>query len=194
MKNMHCRLNSTSGLTCLALATLVLAAAGCAGNRYSRSTGEYIDDHSLQLRVDHALGENADYKFKEVGTATFKGTVELNGFVDTADQKNEAGNIVKQVAGVRQVDNNIFVEQNNPRTAGEITDDKALAARVRDTLHGDPYKFDGVAVTAYKGTVQLSGFVDTADQKNKAAEVAKTIQGVRDAQNDIIAKDQMAMQ
>ena len=180
-------------LSCLATAVAILITAGCAGTQYTRSTGEYIDDQSLQLRVDHALGENPDYKFKGVSLATFKGTVQLNGFVDTADQKNQAGDIAQHVEGVRQVDNNIIVEQNNPRSAGEVVDDKTLAARVRDTLHGDPYKFDDVAVGSYKGTLQLSGFVDTTDQKNKASEVARTIQGVRDVQNNITVRNQVAM-
>lgn len=180
-------------LTCLAAAAAVLATAGCAGNQYSRSTGEYIDDHTLQLRVDHALGENPDYKFKDVSTITFKGNVQLNGYVDTPDQKSQANDIVTHVDGVRHVNNNLIVEQNNPRSAGEVVDDKALAERVRNALHGDPYKFDDISVVAYKGTVQLSGFVDTGEQKNKAADVAKGVAGVKDVQNDIASRDQLAM-
>jgi hyperosmotically inducible protein len=178
---------------CVAVGAAVLITAGCAGNQYTRSTGEYIDDQSLQVRVNHALSDNPDYKFKEVSLATFKGTVQLNGFVDTPDQKNQAAAIVKAVEGVRQVNNNIIVEQNNPRSTGEVVDDKALAARVRDTLHGDPYKFDSVAVASYKGTLQLSGFVDTNEQKSKATDVAKTVEGVRDVQNDISVRAQIAM-
>lgn len=180
-------------LSCLAAAAAVIGAAGCAGNRYTRSTGEYIDDHSLLVRVDHALGENPDYKFKWVSTVTFKGNVQLNGYVDTPDQKNQANDIVSHLDGVRHVDNNLIVEQNNPRSAGEEVDDKALAERVRSALHGDPYKLDDVAVVAYKGTVQLSGFVDTGEQKNKAADVAKGIAGVHDIQNDITSRDQVSM-
>lgn len=193
MKNITDYSKLISNLSCLAAAAAVLGLAGCAGNQYSRSTGEYIDDHSLQARVDHALGENPDYKFKYVSTITFKGNVQLNGYVDTPDQKNKANDIVSHVDGVRHVNNNLIVEQNNPRSAGEVVDDKALAERVRTALHGDPYKFDDVAVVAYKGTVQLSGFVDTGEQKNKAADVAKGIAGVHDVQNDIASRDQLAM-
>ena len=177
---------------CGLAAVVALGTAGCAGNRYDRSTGEYIDDHTLQLREDHALNQNPDYKFENVSIATFKGTVQLNGFVDTSDQKTQAGGIVKQVEGVKAVENNIIVETNGPRTAGEVVDDKSLAARLRDALHNNPeYKFDDVGVGVYRGTVQLSGFVDVADQKSKAGDLVKQIQGVKDVQNDITAKDSM---
>jgi hyperosmotically inducible protein len=176
----------------LAAAAVFLATAGCAGNRYNRSTGEYIDDHSLQLRVDHALNENPDYKFDDVSIVTFKGTIQLNGFVDTADQKNKAGDIARQVQGVRAVENNISVENDSPRTAGQAVDDKALAGRVRDSLHNNPeYKFDDVGVAAYKGTVQLSGFVDTSDQKMKAGDLARQIPGANNIQDNITSKDTM---
>jgi hyperosmotically inducible protein len=185
-------LNVALCLGLLAGTAFVVGITGCAGDRYNRSTGEYIDDHSLQLRVDHALNENSDYKFDSVSIVAFKGTIQLNGFVDLADQKTKAGDIVKQVQGVRGMDNNILVENNAPRTAGEVVDDKALASRVRDALHNNPeYKFDDVGVAAYKGTLQLSGFVNTSDQKTKAGNLAKQVPGANNVQNDVLAKDAM---
>jgi len=176
----------------LAGAALAFGMTGCAGDRYSRSTGEYIDDHSLELRVGHALDENPDYKFKEVKFAAFKGELELNGFVDAADEKRQAGDIVKQVPGVRQVDNNIKVASDGPRSAGQTVDDKAEAERVSDALHNNPeYKFDGVEVAVYKGEVQLSGFVNVSDQKSKAADIARQVSGARNIDNGILAKDKM---
>jgi hyperosmotically inducible protein len=192
MKKLTHRFGIALGATLLSGLAILAGTAGCAGDRYSRSTGEFIDDHSLQLRVDHALNENSDYKFEGVSLAAFKGVIQLNGFVDLPDKKSRAGDIVKQVQGVKEVDNNIIVENNGQRTAGEAVDDKALASRVHDTLHGNPeYKFDDVAVAAYKGTVQLSGFVDTSDQKMKAGDIAKQVPGTKDVQNDIAAKDKM---
>ena len=142
--------------------------------------------------MDHALNGSPDYKFDDVSIVTFKGTIQLNGFVDTSDQKDKAGDIAKQVQGVRAVENNISVENDNQRTAGQAVDDKALAARVRDSLHNNPeYKFNDVAVATYNGTVQLSGFVDTSDQKTKAGDLAKQIPGANDIQNNITSKDTM---
>lgn len=75
------------------------------------------------------------------------------------------------------------------RTAGEQIDDKALTARVKSALADNPeYKFEEVNVTTFKETVQLSGFVNTADQKSKAEEIAKKVQGVKDVENKITPK------
>jgi hypothetical protein len=58
-------------------------------------------------------------------------------------------------------------------------------------LENEPvYKFASVKVNAYKGVVQLSGFVDTPEQKQRAAEVAKSAERTHDVVNDIALKPQ----
>jgi len=91
------------------VSTLVLT-SGCAGNRYDRSTGQYIDDKSLIARVEHALSDNPDYKFDQVNVDSFRGEVQLSGFVNSSDQKSKAADIAKQVEGVQSVVNNITVK------------------------------------------------------------------------------------
>jgi osmotically-inducible protein OsmY len=83
---------------------------GCAGNRYERSTGEYIDDKALTGRVKSALGDSHEYKFSGVDVKSFRGTVQLGGFVDTSDQKKKAGQIAQNVQGVKGVENNLIVK------------------------------------------------------------------------------------
>src|SRR5215813_6674505 len=74
-------------------------------------------------------------------------------------------------------------------STGESIDDTATTARVKKALHADPqYKFDDVKVTTFKGTVQLSGFADSRDAKSRAAEIAKTVEGVKDLENNITVK------
>jgi len=74
-------------------------------------------------------------------------------------------------------------------STGEGIDDTATTARVKKALHGDPqYKYDDVKVTTFKGTVQLSGFADSRDAKNRAAEIARTVEGARDVENNISVK------
>ncbi|MEI9864911.1 MAG: BON domain-containing protein [Limisphaerales bacterium] len=51
------------------------------------------------------------------------------------------------------------------------------------------YKYEGVVVKTFKGTVQLSGFVDTSAQKSKAASIAKGVEGVKELENNITVKD-----
>lgn len=99
-------------LLCLCLsAATVTTVTSCAGDKYNRSTGQYIDDKSLAVRVHKALSENPDYKFDDVHVDTFRGTVQLSGFVDTSDQKSRAAEIAKGVQGVQEVSNKINIKK-----------------------------------------------------------------------------------
>jgi osmotically-inducible protein OsmY len=93
----------------LATATII-GVSGCAGDRYHESTGEHIDDPATTSRVKSALGADDMYKYPDVKVSTFKGTVQLSGFVDHHDQKTKAGEIAKGVDGVKDVVNNITVK------------------------------------------------------------------------------------
>ena len=108
---MKIQTNGLCLLLCLGLATAAVATfTGCAGDKYDRSTGQYIDDKSLTVRVHDALHDNPDYKFDGVNVDSFRGTVQLSGFVNTSDQKSKAGDIAKNVQGVKDTENNITVK------------------------------------------------------------------------------------
>ncbi len=96
---------------CLGALPLVSLVTGCAGDRYHQSTGEDIDDHATTIRVKSALGNNPEYKFDGVEVNTFKGTVQLSGWVNTRDQKKQAGDIAKTVEGAKDVENNISIKE-----------------------------------------------------------------------------------
>ena len=75
------------------------------------------------------------------------------------------------------------------RTAGRALDDKTVTATVQHDLNREPvYKFDGIDVKTYNGVVQLSGFVDTQEQKQRAGEIAKQSEGVTQVVNNITLK------
>lgn len=75
------------------------------------------------------------------------------------------------------------------RTVGRYIDDKVTLQRVKSALSdNDVYKFDDVKVNTYQGTVQLSGFVETQDQKRQAEEIARNVRGVTGVQNQISLK------
>lgn len=100
---------------CLALSLslpvgVLTGATGCAGDRYQRSTGEYIDDKTVTSRVKSALGDHPDYKFSDVNVTSYRGVVQLSGFVNTTDQKKRAESIAEKVHGVKSVENNISVK------------------------------------------------------------------------------------
>jgi osmotically-inducible protein OsmY len=101
------------GLLCAGLTTATVTTfTGCAGDRNNRSTGEYIDDKSLVMRVHDALHDNAEYKFANVDVNVYRGTVQLSGFVNSSDQKSKAVEIAKNVQGVKDVVNNITLKEN----------------------------------------------------------------------------------
>jgi hyperosmotically inducible protein len=96
---------------CLAALPVVsLVSTGCAGDKYHQSTGEAIDDHGISSRVKHALANDGEYKYDGVEVNTFKGTVQLSGFVDSSSQNSRAAQLAKGVEGVQDVVNNITVK------------------------------------------------------------------------------------
>lgn len=83
-----------------------------------RSVGQYVDDKVLIQRVKDALGDNAVYKFPDVKVNTYKGTVQLSGFVATDDQKRSAEQIARNVPGVYNIQNNITLKGETERVRG----------------------------------------------------------------------------
>lgn len=76
------------------------------------------------------------------------------------------------------------------QSTGEHIDDRATTVRVKHALGEDPlYKYAMVEVKTFKGVTQLSGFVDTREQKKRAEEIAKRAEGVREVQNNISVKE-----
>ena len=98
-------------LLCVTSLTATALLTGCAGDSSEKSTGEYIDDAGTTSRVKSALGDDSKYKFEDVKVTTFKGTVQLSGFVNSSDQKSRAEEIARHVKGTREVVNNITVRQ-----------------------------------------------------------------------------------
>ena len=75
------------------------------------------------------------------------------------------------------------------RTAGRALDDKTITATVQQDLNREPGdKFGDVDVKTFDGVVQLSGFVDTQDQKRRAGEIAQRAEGVTQVVNNITLK------
>jgi hyperosmotically inducible protein len=84
--------------------------AGCAATPTKDSTGEYVDDATVTTKVKSALLGDGAVKSFEIKVETFKGVVQLSGFVDTADQKAAAERDAMAVSGVKDVKDNITVK------------------------------------------------------------------------------------
>ena len=94
----------------LVLIVLVVTFMACASSPKRESTGEYVDDSVITTKVKALLAEDAFLKSFQIGVETYKGTVQLSGFVDSQSTVNKAVEITKSVKGVRSVKNNLIVK------------------------------------------------------------------------------------
>lgn len=85
--------------------------AACAGTRTETSTGEYIDDSVVSNKVRAKLAGDKDLNVFQIDVTTFKGEVQLSGFVNNAAAKSRASQVVSTVEGVKMVHNNLVVKQ-----------------------------------------------------------------------------------
>lgn len=85
--------------------------AACAGTRTQESTGEYVDDSVISNKVRAQLLSDRDLNMFKIDVTTFKGEVQLSGFVDNADAKARATQVAQNVEGVKIVHNNLVVKQ-----------------------------------------------------------------------------------
>ena len=90
-------------LTAVALAT----AAGCASTRTQESTGQYVDDSVITTRVKTAIFNDPSLKSAEINVETFKGRVQLSGFVSSRAAIDQAVSVAQGVGGVTGVKNDM---------------------------------------------------------------------------------------
>jgi len=168
------------------LAAMTLVA--CASTRTQKTAGEQLDDSVITSRVKTALTKDLGRDAVKIDVETFKQRVQLNGFIDSADTKREATRIAQNVKGVAAVENNLKLSDET-RTAGQYIDDKVIVAKIKTKLAEDPVvKAHEVNIEARQGVVQLAGFVDTSEQKSRAAELARATDGVQSVDNQLEVK------
>lgn len=93
-------------LLALAFATIL----GCAGSATTESTGEYFDDTWITTKVKAAMLEDPQVKSAEVNVETFKGVVQLSGFVSSNAAMQQAIKVAKGVPGVTSVKNDMRIK------------------------------------------------------------------------------------
>ena len=95
-------------LTCaalLAIGMLMLSTSGCAATRTTQSAGEYVDDAAITTSVKAALLAEDDVKSLDINVETFRGDVQLSGFVNSAAQIDKAVATARRQNGVKNVKN-----------------------------------------------------------------------------------------
>ena len=91
----------------LALVTLFM---GCAATRTHESTGGYVDDTAITTKVKAEILGESSLKSLQINVKTFKGTVQLSGFVDSQQNATKAAEIARSVNGVKDVENDLIVK------------------------------------------------------------------------------------
>jgi osmotically-inducible protein OsmY len=89
---------------------LVVFIAGCAGSRKQESTGEYVDDSVITSKVKAQIFNDPMLKVLQINVESFKGVVQLSGFVDSAQASARAAEVAGTVNGVKSVKNNLVVK------------------------------------------------------------------------------------
>jgi hyperosmotically inducible protein len=92
------------------LVMLMVAFVACASTSKQESTGEYIDDSVITTKVKSLLAEDDFVKSFQISVETYKGSVQLSGFVGSQKAVDKAGEIARSVKGVTSVKNNLIVK------------------------------------------------------------------------------------
>jgi osmotically-inducible protein OsmY len=88
-------------------AILLASVLGCAGTSTKEGTGEYVDDTVITTKVKAAIFNEPSLKSAEINVETFKGTVQLSGFVNSRADINKAVEVARGVKGVTSVKNDM---------------------------------------------------------------------------------------
>jgi len=169
-----------------------LALAGCSRPDTPAATqvsaGTHLDDAVITTKVKSTLLADSVSKGGDTSVETRKGEVLLSGFVDNQAQADREVQLARGVEGVTSVQNKLMLKDGKS-TAGNVLDDSVITVKVKSALVADDAtRGTEFAVTTNKGVVQLSGYVDSADEQARATTVARSVEGVQSVVNDTSIK------
>lgn len=99
--------NFTRKWFAIAGALLMATAVGCASTGNREGTGEYVDDTVITTKVKTAIFNEPTLKSAEINVETFKGVVQLSGFVTSPEAESTAVAVARNVGGVKSVKNDM---------------------------------------------------------------------------------------
>jgi osmotically-inducible protein OsmY len=92
------------------LLMLIATFAACASTRTQESAGEYVDDSVITAKVKALLAADDFLKSFQISVETYKGIVQLSGFVNSRQAVDKAGQIARSVKGVTSVKNSLIIK------------------------------------------------------------------------------------
>jgi len=96
---------------CLMILMLTAGLVACASTSKQEGAGEYVDDSYITTKVKSSLAADDFLKSFEISVQTYKGIVQLTGFVDSQKAIDKAGEIARSVKGVKSVKNDLNVKK-----------------------------------------------------------------------------------
>jgi len=100
----------SKSLSALFLAVTLVSVVGCASTSKQEGTGEYVDDAVITTKVKAAIFNEPTLKSAEINVETFKGVVQMSGFVNSQSDINKAVELARSVKGVASVKNDMRVK------------------------------------------------------------------------------------
>lgn len=85
----------------------LLFSLGCASTPTHEGTGEYVDDSVITTKVKAAIFNEPTLKSAEINVETYKGVVQLSGFVSSSSDMNKAVEITRSIKGVQSIKNDM---------------------------------------------------------------------------------------
>jgi hyperosmotically inducible protein len=170
----------------------IVLSAGCT-SMTGKSAGNNVDDAQITAAVKSKLAQENLGSVTKIDVDTNLGTVYLTGMAETAAFRDRATALAREVQGVRQVVNNLKIQSpsaaagsGSSRTAGQAVDDATITASVKTKLAAEKLStLMKVDVDTRHGIVTLTGDVDSEATRQRAVEVARGVQGVRDVVSNL---------
>jgi hyperosmotically inducible protein len=172
-------------IACLCMLCAVEVAA-----QTDKAAAQPVSDAVLTTKVKTALTADPGMKARDIEVETKEGVVQLSGFVDSEAASTAALMKARSVSGVTEVRNDLSIRTDD-RPAKQPVSDTVIASRVRDSLGNVQLAENSdVNVEVSEGVVQLSGFVESSEEKARAGDAASAVAGVRDVENNIALLDE----
>lgn len=170
-----------------AAASFMLALAPVLPAYAQKSAGDAVDDSSIAASIKAGLLDNQHTHAGQINVESYKGVVQLSGFVATQAEKDAAGKVASRVDGVTQVHNSIALQ---PATSlGTKLDDSMVTGKVKAALmDAADVKSMQINVETKNGVTQLAGFVTSEGMKDRAGKIAAGVDGVTHVDNVLLVK------
>ncbi|HEX6572953.1 MAG TPA: BON domain-containing protein [Steroidobacteraceae bacterium] len=173
--------------TTLVAVVATLATALSAPAFAQKTTGDMVDDGTIAASIKAGLLDNKATSSMQINVESYKGTVQLSGFVESQAEKDAAGKLATDVDGVKKVINSIAIA---PKTSmGTKLDDSLVTGKVKAALmDAKDVKSMQINVETKNGVTQLAGFVTSQGMKERAGKVAADVSGVKQVDNVLVVK------